>query len=120
VQESATDTDHLQRRIRGVAARENEEPYRLLFELNPNPMFIFNESSLRFLAVNESAVKLYGWSPAEFLDKTIKEVRPSEDVPYTANVLLWMMLNRARSSPALKGCKCNSRLACAWSNPQPL
>ncbi len=77
----ATDIEPLAPRMRAGAARANEEPYRLLFELNPNPMFIFDESTLRFLVVNEAAVNLYGWSRAEFLDMTVKEVRPPEDAP---------------------------------------
>jgi PAS domain S-box-containing protein len=61
---------------RAEALGPSEEHYRPLFELNPNPMWIFDEATLRFMAVNEAAVKLYGWSRKEFLRMTIKEVRP--------------------------------------------
>jgi PAS domain S-box-containing protein len=65
----------------------SEEQYRLLFELNPDPMWIFDESSLRFLAVNEAAVKHYGWSREEFLRMTVKDVRPPEERPKLVRVL---------------------------------
>jgi len=56
------------------------ESYRLLFEANPNPMFVFDIESFQFLAVNEAALKLYGYSRDEFLGMTAKEIRSSEDV----------------------------------------
>jgi two-component system cell cycle sensor histidine kinase/response regulator CckA len=61
--------------------RESEERYRLLFESNPQPMWVYDLDTLGFLAVNQSAVKHYGYSREEFLSMTIKDIRPSEDLP---------------------------------------
>ncbi len=61
--------------------RRSEERYRLLFENNPRPMWVFDVETLRFLAVNDAAIVHYGYSRDEFLKMTIKEIRPSEDVP---------------------------------------
>jgi PAS domain S-box-containing protein len=61
--------------------RASEERYRLLFESNPHPMWVFDVETLSFLAVNEAAVRHYGYSLNEFLSMTIKDIRPSEDVP---------------------------------------
>lgn len=58
---------------------ESEKQYRLLFTSNPNPMFVFDEETLRFLAVNTAAVQHYGWSQEEFLAMTVLDVRPVED-----------------------------------------
>jgi two-component system cell cycle sensor histidine kinase/response regulator CckA len=58
-----------------------EERYRLLFESNPVPMWMFDEETLRFLAVNEAATVQYGYSAEEFLAMTIEQIRPPEDVP---------------------------------------
>jgi PAS domain S-box-containing protein/putative nucleotidyltransferase with HDIG domain len=52
-----------------------------LFDHNPLPMWIYELNSLRFLAVNNSAVKVYGYSEEEFLQMTIKDIRPEEDLP---------------------------------------
>ncbi len=47
---------------------------------SPVPMWIFEQSTLRFLAVNESAVSLYGWSREEFAGMTIADIRPPGEV----------------------------------------
>jgi two-component system, cell cycle sensor histidine kinase and response regulator CckA len=60
--------------------QESEEQYRLLFEGNPQPMWVYDHESFRFLAVNDAAVRQYGWSRDEFLGMTIKDIRPNEDV----------------------------------------
>lgn len=54
--------------------------YRVLFEENPLPMLIFSLDTLEFLAVNEAAVAHYGYSRAEFLSLSIKDIRPEEDI----------------------------------------
>jgi PAS domain S-box-containing protein len=61
--------------------RESESRYRLLFDHNPYPIWVYDIESLRFLAVNEEALKKYGYSRQEFLRLTVKDIRPSEDVP---------------------------------------
>jgi PAS domain S-box-containing protein len=62
------------------ALRKSEAQYRLLFESNPQAMWVYDLATLRFLAVNDAAVRHYGYSRAEFLDMTIKDIRPAEDV----------------------------------------
>ena len=62
-------------------ALQLEERYRLLFESNPVPLWVFDEETLRFLAVNEAATVQYGYSAEEFLAMTIEQIRPPEDVP---------------------------------------
>ena len=63
------------------ALHTTEESYRLLFESNPVPMWVFDRRTLRFLAVNDAAVHQYGYTEQEFLAMTIAEIRPQEDVP---------------------------------------
>ncbi|WP_207434957.1 PAS domain S-box protein [Sabulibacter ruber] len=57
------------------------DDYRLLFDHNPLPMWVFDTESLRFLMVNSSALKLYGYSREEFLQMTIKDIRPGSELP---------------------------------------
>jgi diguanylate cyclase (GGDEF)-like protein/PAS domain S-box-containing protein len=64
-----------------TALRESDEQYRLLFESNPLPMWVFDQKTLRFVAVNDAAIRQYGFSRQEFLAKSITEIRPEEDVP---------------------------------------
>jgi PAS domain S-box-containing protein len=73
--------DITKRRSAEEDLRASEERYRKLFELNPQPAWIYDRETLRFLAVNRSAVEAYGYSREEFLAMTICDIRPSEDVP---------------------------------------
>lgn len=57
----------------------NAAHYRLLFENNPNPMWVYDLETLAFLLVNDAAVEKYGYSRAEFLTKTLFDIRPLED-----------------------------------------
>jgi diguanylate cyclase (GGDEF)-like protein/PAS domain S-box-containing protein len=63
------------------ALRQSETQYRLLFDGNPVPMWVFDRENLRFLTVNEAAVRHYGFSRREFLAMTIADIRPEEDIP---------------------------------------
>src|SRR5882762_1167694 len=47
---------------------ESERKYRLLFETNPEPMFVYDFETLRILAVNGAAVARYGHTEQEFLE----------------------------------------------------
>ena len=55
-------------------ARRREESFRLLFEENPMPMWVTDREGLRFLAVNEAAVKHYGYTPKQFVAMTIVDL----------------------------------------------
>lgn len=67
--------------------RASEEQYRLLFESNPNAMWVYDFETLRFLAVNDAAIEKYGFSREEFLSMTLAEIRPPEDVPVLQDAL---------------------------------
>jgi PAS domain S-box-containing protein len=69
---------------RTAAAIETErsaERYRMLFEASPLPMWVYDAETLAFLAVNDAAIRHYGYSRAEFLAMTLRDIRPPEDVP---------------------------------------
>lgn len=63
------------------ALRDSEERYRLLFESTPQPIWVYNEETLAFLAVNEAATRTYGFSRDEFLSMTIDRIGPCEVIP---------------------------------------
>ncbi|HSN30253.1 MAG TPA: PAS domain S-box protein [Kofleriaceae bacterium] len=62
-------------------ARDPSLSPELLFDRNPNPMWTFDARTLRFLSVNEAAIARYGYSRAEFLAMTIRDIRPTQGVP---------------------------------------
>jgi PAS domain S-box-containing protein len=59
--------------------RDSEERYRKLFNLNPQPTWIHDRETLRFLAVNDAAVEKYGFSHSEFQTMTTRDLLPLED-----------------------------------------
>jgi PAS domain S-box-containing protein len=58
--------------------RASEKRYRELFQNNPHPMWVYDIETLRFLAVNDTAVARYGFSRDEFLAMTINDILPEE------------------------------------------
>ena len=62
-------------------ARPTFGHYVSLFTRNPEPMWVYAVDTLQILDANESATRRYGYSRAEFLALTIRELRPREDVP---------------------------------------
>ena len=69
--------------------RDLRESLGLPFEDSPNPMWIFDQLTLAFLAVNEEALRVYGYTREEFLQMTILDIRPQEDVPKVLRNALW-------------------------------
>lgn len=49
-----------------------------LFTENPSPVWIVDRESLKILEVNKAAVKSYGYSRKEFLEKRIVDLQPKE------------------------------------------
>lgn len=62
------------------ALRQSEDRYRKMFEQHPHPMWLYDPQTFAFLAVNEAAIRHYGYTRDEFLCMTIKDIRPAEDI----------------------------------------
>jgi len=56
------------------SANWQSEQYRLLFDSNPHPMFIYDTKTFAFLRVNDAALHQYGYSRHEFLQMTIGDL----------------------------------------------
>jgi PAS domain S-box-containing protein len=75
-----TQTDITEQIIAQNKLKESEILYKKLFYSNPLPMWVYDTRSLRFLAVNEAAVKNYGYSIDEFLKMTLSDLVSTSDV----------------------------------------
>jgi PAS domain S-box-containing protein len=68
------------RRKAEEAVVESEKRYKLLFNSHPQPMWVHDLESQRFLAVNDAAVRLYKYSVDEFLAmQSIDTIRAEKD-----------------------------------------
>jgi PAS domain S-box-containing protein len=81
------DTDISEQKRAEQQLQESEERYRLLFDRNPLPSWVFDTETLAFLAVNEAAVQHYGYSREEFLRMTIENIRPPEAIAHLREVI---------------------------------
>jgi two-component system, cell cycle sensor histidine kinase and response regulator CckA len=73
----------LRQRVREATAESQAaaERYRLIFDSNPLPMWVYDSTTLRFLTVNEAAVQNYGWTREAFLQMTIEDLYRPQDRP---------------------------------------
>ncbi len=62
------------------ALSKSNELYLSLFDSNPLPMWVYDFETLRFLAVNDESMRLYGYSREQFLAMTIKEICHPDDL----------------------------------------
>ena len=68
-----------ERRLSEERLRASEARYRQLFESNPHAMWVYDISTLQFLAVNDSAIERYGYSREEFLKMTVVDIHPDDN-----------------------------------------
>ena len=67
--------------------QKSEKRYSELFHLSPLPMWVYDVNTLAFLDVNNAAIVHYGYDRKEFLSKTLKNIRPSEDLSLLEDAL---------------------------------
>src|SRR5215831_18424225 len=69
----------IERRRAEDALRKKEEMFRLLFSHNPLPTWVVDRDTLKFLEVNEAAVREYGYTQEEFKNMTILDFRADHE-----------------------------------------
>ncbi len=62
-----------------MLASRRSNGYRDVFLRHPQPMWIYDIETLRFLDVNEAACTSYGFARGDFLQLTIEDIRPEPD-----------------------------------------
>jgi len=77
--------------------RENDKKLRLLFEENPQPMWVMDSKDQRFLAVNRAAARLYGYSEEEFRELSAASLQSEEELRRFVNE----MSDSTRTTPGL-------------------
>lgn len=60
--------------------RFSEQQYKMLFENNPLPCWIYDFATRRFLEVNEAATRYYGYTKEEFLQLSVFDLQVEENL----------------------------------------
>ncbi len=58
-----------------------EQRYAQIFNGSPQPIWVHDRDTLRFLMINEAAVRQYGWSRSDFQSMTVAALIPPEENP---------------------------------------
>ncbi|WP_200978244.1 PAS domain S-box protein [Echinicola sp. 20G] len=62
-------------------------PDQYIFDLSPFPMWVYDIETLQFLTINQEAINHYGYSKEEFLNMTLRDIRPEEDISIVENAV---------------------------------
>jgi PAS domain S-box-containing protein len=89
---------NLERKKTQLQLETSEKRYSDLFHLSPQPMWVYDVETLRFLDVNAAAEKHYGYTLQEFLGMTIKDIRPKEDIPAMLDRVKYLNENESKFS----------------------
>ncbi|HEX9253695.1 MAG TPA: PAS domain S-box protein [Ignavibacteriaceae bacterium] len=54
--------------------------FETLIQKNPEPIFVYEKENLKFLEVNDAAIKLYGYNRDEFLQMDLTDLYAPEDI----------------------------------------
>jgi PAS domain S-box-containing protein len=76
--------------------QDSEEQYRIFFESSPNPMWVCDMEDSRFLAVNDAAVRHYGYSRHDFLAMKMQDI-------HAEGSATWNLENVSTASPQSAG-----------------
>jgi two-component system, NarL family, sensor histidine kinase UhpB len=71
---------NIERRKTNLQLAESEIRFSNLFQLSPQPMWVFEPQTLKFVQVNLAAIQHYGYTEQEFLSLTILDIRPEDEV----------------------------------------
>lgn len=83
----------------GIVNHQNSNyQNRNLFEISPQPSWVYDIETLYFLDVNEAAIIHYGYSKEEFLSMTLRDIRPVEDFEILDRALAVVRTNKPKHS----------------------
>ena len=79
---------NIERKKTNLLLEESEKKYSNLFQLSPQPMWIFDTDKFNFIQVNKAAADHYGYSEEEFLKMNLADIvvndREDPDIIKTA------------------------------------
>ncbi len=76
---------------------KTKKTYQDLFNLSPQPMWLYDTVSLKFLDINEAAITKYGYTLEEFRSLTLKDIRPTNQIKFLEDSIAQHSLNPSSS-----------------------
>ncbi|MBS2099394.1 PAS domain S-box protein [Carboxylicivirga linearis] len=102
--------DYTERIVGEEKKQKSELLYRLIFDQNPFPMFIYDQKTLKFLNVNDTACRKYGYKKSTFLELAFEDLLPKdqyltikEDIELSKNTMNYQ--TTARRHRLKNGCE---------------
>ncbi|MBC7935940.1 MAG: PAS domain S-box protein [Rhizobacter sp.] len=74
----------IERKKTSFELERSQKQFSELFNLSPQPMWVFDSETLRFIKINKATLKLYGYSEAEFMEMNLMDIKRVEDIPTSA------------------------------------
>ncbi len=77
----------IERKRNFLQLQESEKRYSLLFNLSPQPMWVYDEATLKFESVNKAALDHYGYSEVEFKSLIVPQLLASDNQEMISSLL---------------------------------
>jgi PAS domain S-box-containing protein len=77
----------IERKKTVLELQKSEKRYSDLFYLSPQPTWVYDMDTFKFVQVNNAAIENYGYSKDEFLNMTILDIRPEEEIETTKSIV---------------------------------
>lgn len=81
--------------------QDSEKRYKELFQLSPQPMYLYDMNTLDFLDVNKAAIDHYGYSKEEFLSMNLRDIRPREEISKLEMVIAGIREGKTITGPKI-------------------
>lgn len=67
---------------------KSEKRYSDLFNLSPQPMWLYNPRTLKFVHANKAAIRQYGYTETEFLNMRIMDIMTEDQIVKTRELIM--------------------------------
>ena len=76
-----------------------QDSFSLLFEENPQPMWVDDPENLQLISVNQSALQLFGYQRAEFLNLLLGDLGVKEELPLLKEAIKHRKVGLQKTGP---------------------
>lgn len=88
--------------------KRSEEKYRLFFDNDPNPIFVFDDATMEILDANNRAADEYGYPLPQLIGRSFLDLTPASDRAQVRNFLSLKGPSSPRCASSGPGARCFS------------